>query len=235
MNIQQTIAKAHYVATEQQVEQLAASQYAASQEVEGHNNTYLRVVVVGVQAEVGTKKRGRSPTRDAQLTVIEKVHERFYAAVLRGVTTADIANEDGLLPPEKSRRALERNRRSTFARTAKTTLTNFVKAGGDIRTLDAETVTKRSLRDAIAPPEPANRLERGYERAEKAILRAINRLARGDPGGTRERLTGLIAALQRRLNEIPEPARNHGATTIVGKDRGPQRTRVGTPMLNRGA
>jgi len=237
-NIQQALAKAHYVATEAQVEQLAAAQYTATMEVEGHNLTYLRVLVVGVQAQVGTKKRGRQPTVDAQLTVVENVHTKFYAAVLRGVTTPDVAAEDGLEPVERSRRALERNRRSTFARSAKTTLVNFVKGGGDIRGLDAATVSKASLRAAIKPPEPANRMERSLERSQQAFLRAINRMARGSPAVARQRLEQFIETLQARLEELPEMGDVGGETTTTlhaRRDRGPARTRVGTPLLNRGA
>lgn len=247
MNIQQTIVKAHYVATEQQVEQLAGAQYTASTEVEGYNNTYLRVLVVDVQSQVGTKKRGRTLAIDAQLTVVTQSHDKFYPAVLRGVTTPDVDSdvldhETGkpLLPPERSRRALERNRRSTFARTAKTTLVNFVKGGGDVRTLDAETVTKARLRAAIAPPEPATRLARQIQRAQGALIRAIDRQARGDPGGAHEALETAIEALQAHLDAMPTVKDLGATTTIVGAprgrgDRGPARTRVGTPQLHKGA
>lgn len=236
--IQQTIAKAHYVATEAQVEQLASAQYTASAQAESHNLTYLRVVVVRCQSKVGTKRRGRALAVDAALAVVEEATEPLYAAVLRGITTQDIAVEPGLEPAESSRRALERNRRSTFARSAKTTLVNYVKGGGDIRSLDPETVTKASLRAAVSPPEPANRDERIVERAQGAILRAINRQARGDPSGAQATLEGIIAALQERLEALGGGEQYHAATTVTAprpRDTGPARTRVGVPQFHRGA
>jgi hypothetical protein len=237
--IQQTIAKAHYVATEAQVEQLASAQYTASAQAESHNLTYLRIVVVRCQAEVGTKRRGRALAVDSALAVVEKATEPLYAAVLRGITTPDIVAEPGLEPAESSRRALERNRRSTFARSAKTTLVNYVRGGGDIRGLDPETVTKAGLRAAVTPPEPANRDERIMERAQGAILRAINRQARGDPAAAQAALEGVIAALQERLEAMTGEQPDHGATTTVAvpavRDRGPARTRVGVPQFHRGA
>ena len=238
MNVQQTIAKANWVATDQQVEQLAAAQYHASAEAEGYNLTYLRVLVVRVQSKVGTKRRGRQLAQDAALAVIEQEATPLYAAVLRGITTPDIAPDDTMEPTERSRRALERNRRSTFARSAKTTLVNYVRGGGDIRTLDPASVSKASLRAAIAPPEPTNRTERSLERAQGAWLRALNRLARGDPDAARTRLEAMLETLQARLDALEPQADVGGQTTTVVAQQPPPRhtrTRVGVPQLHRGA
>lgn len=239
MNVQTQIEKANYVASEQQVEALAAAHWNVSVQLEASNSTYLRVVLVGTQAELG-RKRGRAPNVQAQVAVLEKVHERFYAAVLRGVTTPDIAKEDGLEPTEASRRALERNRRSTFARSSKTALFNFAKAGGDLRGLVAAEVTKASLRAAFAPPPPTDRTARQLANAQGAILRAIARRARGDPAAARDMLEGVVEQLQAALEAMEKaPPPDVGQTTVIGRrrapDRGPARTRVGTPLLNRGA
>lgn len=240
MDIQQTIKRAHYVATEAQVETLAAAHWNVAIQLEGSNSTYLRVLLVGAQAELG-RGRGRKPNPQAQLAVLDKVHERFYAAVLRGVTTDDIAKDEGLEPTESSRRALERNRRSTFARSSKTALANFAKAGGDLRTLVPEEVTKASLRAAVQPPPPTDRTARQLANAQGAILRAIARRARGDPGGARDMLEGVVEQLQAALEamEADQPDVGGTTTTVTAqapqRDRGPARTRVGTPLLNRGA
>jgi len=242
MDIQQTIKRAHYVATEAQVETLAAAHWNVAIQLEGSNSTYLRVVLVGAQAELG-KKRGRQPSAQSQLAVLEKVHERFYAAVLRGVTTPDIAKEEGLEATESSRRALERNRRSTFARSSKTALANYAKAGGDLRGLVPDEVTKASLRAAIEPPPPEDRTARQLAAAQGSILRAVARRARGDPDGARGMLEAVVTKLQAALEAMDQGApmeEAQAATTVVAQgrrqsDRGPARTRVGVPLLNRGA
>lgn len=239
MDIQQTIKRAHYVATPAQVQLLAAAHWNVAVQLEGANSTYLRVVLVGAQAQLG-QKRGRQPNAAAQMAVLEKVHATFYAAVLAGVTTEDIAKEDGLEPQESSRRALERNRRSTFARSSKTALANYAKAGGDLRALVVEEVTKASLRAALAPPPPEDRTARQLATAQGAILRAVERRARGDPDGARGMLEAVVARLQAALEameqgETVETAQ--ASTTVIApqRDRGPARTRVGVPQLHRGA
>lgn len=237
MNIQQTIERAHYVATDMQVEQLAAARWLLSAQEEGLNGTYLRVLVVGCQAELGTKRRGK-PSITSQLAVVEKIHGRFYAAVLRGITTADIVADDTQEPAERSRRALERNRRSTFARSAKTTLANFVRGGGDVRTLDAPTVSKAQLRAAGEPPPLVDRVARQLANAQGAILRAVDRRARGDPAGARDMLEGILEGLQAHLDSMPAPADIGGQTTTITSrapaGRGHGRTQV-VPQLHRSA
>src|SRR5258708_7685614 len=113
MNIIDNIEKHHYVATEAQVEQLAKEQYTHSAEVGRANSTYLRVLIAGCQAELGGK-RGKAPSIESQLSVWEKVHRKYYAVVIRGVTTPDVEAADDLDSTEGERRQLERNRRSGF-------------------------------------------------------------------------------------------------------------------------
>lgn len=233
MNIQQTIAKAHYVATEAQVEDLAVAQWQGASVLEVHNATYGRVILAQAQAKTGTKARGRH-SKDSQLAVLLAVNTLYYAAVLRGLVKADptIAADGSLEPAERSRRALERNRRSTYARTAYRELVGFVERGGDLRTLDVETVSKASLRNYGKPTESENRTERTLERAQGAILRAINRLARGDPTAAVERLDAIMVALQARRHELGNKAPiRHGKRQ--GREGPAIRTRVGVPQFHR--
>jgi len=237
------LVKAHYVVhNEHEVETLAAERYTSNVVVAQADGTYLRVLLVGTQAKLG-RPRGRAAARvnaEAQLAVLVETHERFYAAVLRGVTTPDIAIEADIDSKEQRRRSLERNSRSAFARSAMSTLTAFVKGGGDLRTLDAETVTKAGLRAAVAPPEPEDKVARQIQRASGALLRAVTRRARDNPDEAAREIEGIMDELQKVLDSLnggeqPEP----GATTVVAgarpRDTGPARTRVGTPLLNRGA
>lgn len=234
------LSKGHWVATEHDVEVLAQERYANALVVSNSDSTYLKVVLVASQAKLG-RPRGRAArfNAEAQLTVLNGVHEVFYAAVLRGVTTPDVAIEPTLDSKEQRRRSLERNSRSAFARSALSTLTGFVKGGGDLRTLDPETVTKTGLRAAVAPPEPEDKVARQIQRASGALFRAIGRRARDNPEAAREEVERVMDELQKVLDSLNGDEAEHTATTtVVGakpRDVGPARTRVGPPMLHRGA
>lgn len=224
---QQTIEGKHYVATLAEVESLAREHYGAQTAANTGAGTYLRVLVAACQAKLGAKRRGRQPGTEAQEAVVTAVNASYYPAVLRGVTTPDIAQDDSLGAAANRLRALERNRRSTFARSAVSTLRVFVSAGGDIRSLTAESVTKRELR-AVAAPEPEGKTQRQIERAQGALVRALNRLARGDPGAAAKAIAGAMAALQSlKANAWTEA--DHGDTTTVASS--PRRTRVGVPVM----
>jgi hypothetical protein len=234
------LVKGHWVATEHDVEVLAHERYANAVLVSNSDGTYLKVVLVAAQAKLGRPRgRGVKPNAEAQLTVLSAVHEVFYPAVLRGVTTPDIAIEAGLDPKEQQRRSLDRNSRSAFARSAVSTLTAFVRAGGDLRTVDPATVTKAALRAATAPPEPSEKVARQIQRSSKALLRAIGRRARDNPEAARAEVEALMQEFQRVLDSLDgNGEEEHTETTTKVRpppERAFQRTRVGTPLLNRGA
>jgi hypothetical protein len=221
-----------YVMTEVQIEALASERTNSLLGAETMAGTYLRALVTGSQSKLGPK-RGKTPTEETQLAALEAVAVPFYAAVLRGVTTDEIAIDATVEHAEAVTRNRERNRRATFARTAKSTLVAWVKAGGDLRAIDVATVTKGELRASTAaatggllgvPPETR------LQRAQRAILAAV---AREGPDVARAHLEGVIAALQEALDELPEV--DAGESTVI-------RTRAGAPtfreparVLNRGA
>lgn len=103
--------------------------------------TYLRVLV--------HDSRERLDGHDPHFAVNEAVRIN-YPSVLAGVATPEIADDPETDKPERKRRALERNRRSNFARTAASALRSYVGAGGDLDALDISTVTKSSLIAATA-------------------------------------------------------------------------------------
>lgn len=228
MNIIEKIEAAHHVATEQQIEQLAQNHYTSQSAVGRANGVYLRAVIAAAQSKLGT--RGRPPAKDAQMSVLTGVHDKFYAAVLRGVTTDDIAAEDGLDRTEKQRRGIERNRRSNFARTAISAITGYVERGGDLRKLDVASVTKDQLREYGRPElQDADPVTARTIRAQEGLLRALTRRARGDPAGARASAERAIAALRTLLASITVPP-EMGETTVIGK-RSHARTRVGVPVM----
>jgi len=207
------VSKNQYVMTEAQIEALAAERTTSFMLAEGFDGTYLRALVAGVQAKLGPK-RGRRPSDDSQLGVVEAIAGPFYAAVLRGVVTSDIALDATLEAAETTRRTRERNRRSTFARTAKSTLVAWIEAGGDARGLDVATVTKGFLRAAVAAKrdEGGGTVTTRIEKAQTAILAAV---AREGPEIAREHLERVIATLQAALDELPGGDHEHGESTVI--------------------
>lgn len=225
------IARANYAATGDQVEQLA---HAVSVGLDA-GTVYLRVVLAHMQAKLGTGRR-RAATIP-QEPVLDAIHEELYPHVLKGVG------------PEEMERD-ERNSRANFARTMASTVRFFVQHGGDVRTLDIPTVTKRGLRRMVEPaaatvPEGASRALRGFITAREGLKRAVIRLARGDPEKAREEIEQLLTEYEQLLDELgkePEqpaaaaPAPDHGATTtIVGRTPGSRSSGTVAPMLHRGA
>jgi hypothetical protein len=174
MNVIDKIIAANYRPTDSDVEQLA---FAASLGISS-KGTFLRVLAARV-IDANPSKRG-------QLKALKEAHEHFYPHVLKGVGGTS-------LDPK------ERERRGTFARTSTSTLRSFIKSGGDVRTLDLATLTKSSLRKAIAPKETADRAERAMSRANGVLLRASRRLARRDPARARELIQRAIDALREAL------------------------------------
>lgn len=226
--------KNQYAMTEQQIEALAQERTASLTVTEAFDGTYLKVLITAGQAKLGPKK-GKRPTTETQLSALDAAAQPYYAAVLRGVTTDDIVLRPELEAAEATRRTRERNRRATFARTAKSTIFSWIREGGDLRAVDVSTVTKSEMRASIV----AARAEQGVpaasrvERAQQTILAAV---ANDPPERARERLYAVIHALQDALDALPDghEERHHESTVI--------RTRVGMPtfreparVLNRGA
>ena len=196
--------------TEQMIETLAAERTTTGLNLANIDGTYLRALVLGAQGKF-TVKRGKRPATEAQLTAVESIATPFYAAVLRGVMTVDIVLTPELPAEEVTRRTRERNRRATFARSAKSTLVAWVTAGGDIRALNGAAVTKGQLQTEIAAARPERSTPERVEQAQTTILAAV---AREGPEAGAALLDGVIAALQAARAEL-------SGTTVV--ERGPVR------------
>lgn len=152
MNVVDTLSKANYVATPEQIGQLARMNLHSIKGSDLVNGVYLKCLIVGVQKDLES-----SVTELEQDKVLQQVHERYYGAVVQAVTSRDIRDDKDLLKDERRARALERNRRSNFARSAKATLLGFIRAEGDVMTLDAEKITKGELHNfAVSMKVPTN-------------------------------------------------------------------------------
>lgn len=179
-----TIAKAHFLATPAQVEQLANVIYTGKR----GGNTYLAVVLAHLKD--GLPKRAK-PGKRPTLKAIDKVHGELYPHVLKG-----IANGDDTIADK------ERNRRAVFARTAASTIRGFVRNGGDIRKLDPETVTKTSMRATGKRVPAGTRAERAVTKAAETVERTLLALAAKDPGEAHDRIVKVQSTLEEMLDDV---------------------------------
>lgn len=205
------MAKAKYSMSEREVEHLARDLSTAQDAVTGGRVTYLRILVTACQAVLGQVKRGKALAADTQLDVLKDVSDRYYAAVLRGVAEG-VEDVEGLEPAEATRRSVERNRRSTFARNAKSVLVGWVTTGGDLRSLAAEAVTYDPLRKETRERRGVSESDHGLGRR----IRSIVRLA----GGSRDVLESAIEELQNALDALsPNGNADVGSITHVMASR----------------
>lgn len=165
---------------------------------------YLRALVETAQADLGGKA-----DQTAQLSALKLVHRRFYPVVQEATTTPDIAPAKHMLPAERRRRSLERNRRTNFARSAYGTIRRWLRAAGnDLMRLDAQRVTKSQLLNE-APPTRKHALtsERIQTRAGKLtgqLVMFAKAVAKADQAQAVEVLREAIDRLRKQLAETQE-------------------------------
>jgi hypothetical protein len=205
--------KSKYAMTEAQVENLAREIAASVDVTNGGRTTYLRVLVTHIQATLGNVKRGRVLGSETQLSVLDDTNKRFYAAVLRGIVTPDLEAVGGLEQAELTRRSLERNRRSTFARTQKSVLMHWIQTGGDMRSLDADTVTRDGLAAEVRSRRGVNGAAYTIERRRAALLRVLESEGLTDPDAARADIEATMEALQAALDAL-SPNGNRESTSV---------------------
>jgi len=206
----QTLAKNGFIATDAVLKSLARDYVAGANAAEDVKGTYLRVLVAHSQRETASLARKRVTQADA-LGAVAAAHGAMYAVILDAVTTPEIAADDSLPAEERQQRARERNRRTTFARTAKSTLTSFIKAGGRLVALEPATVSKEQLRSysSVAregPQTVADQVAATESRLEKLIaaLKAEN------PEAAQE----AVQSLQMKLQAIVTPPKRMGSRKL---------------------
>lgn len=192
-------------ATITELARIGASGDAVTSRVGG---TYLKVLVARSQ-DFATK--ADYPEQKA----VDAVNAQIYRAVLAGVTTADCCDDTSLDRAERSRRSLERNRRSNFARTAVSTLRTWLSTVGKLEDLDPSLVTKAAMIEAIntararardtlavtstdataTSPLPLNDTEAAAARAYKRLYAALRRIKATDPARARHLSDKISSAL----------------------------------------
>jgi hypothetical protein len=154
MSIIEEIAKNNYNASADQIAALAKLNLTSERATGAVQGTYLKILLAGVQVDMRNSVVELEADR-----VLQQVHERYYSAVLEAITTNDVRIKKSASKTEKHERALERNRRANFARSAKSTLLAFIHASGDVTQLNPATVTKTELHayaTAMKPAKPVN-------------------------------------------------------------------------------
>jgi CO/xanthine dehydrogenase Mo-binding subunit len=210
-----TIHDAKFIASEAQVEALATvvanGTYA--------NGTYLKVLIAHAQHDInGTRKL----TKEAALAVVDGIHQKFYAAVLKGVGDDTVA-------------MTERQRRATFARTSVSDLRGYIAQGGDVRKIDVETVTKAKLRNYGRKVPTGTRAQRSLARAGDAVIRAAVHLAKKNPTEARKRLEAVrkeIDAALAKIGTAKAPRAKRGAKRAALSVRTNGRIPVVAPGLH---
>lgn len=180
-----------YLASDETVAQMARDVNAARQTTDSIGSDYLRVLVAHSQDLLA---KAAEQGKDSAIAAIAATHDRLYGVVLSAVITPDIEADDTLPREERARRAQERNRRSTFARTAKSTLLAFVRADGELGVLKPADVTKDFLRQIARLAAPPN-AGRRTETLEAQLEATVKRLALED----REHAIDFIDQLHTRL------------------------------------
>ena len=231
MNIITKIEKAHYMATEHDVEALAALHLANVEAASGTDGQYLRIMLAALKAKygnggvprIGRRRLLTDVDRAQHVATLAEHHARLYPFVLKGITTPDVADDATMDVEARRARATVRNNRAGFARSATSTIKSWIKAGGDIRGLDVTTATKTALRaftrSQVAPDAAA------HDPARSALGRltgALKAMATEDPDSAREATERAMEELQQILTLLEEPAPAAGKIVHDGAGRRPR-------------
>lgn len=202
-----------YLATDAQVASLAKDYVTHADGSEQARGTYLRILVAHAQRELSKSDHKRHSAAES-LGAIETAHAHLYGVVLEAITTPDIALVSDASDVERKRRAQERNRRSTFARSSKSALAGFVKAGGRLASLIPDDVTRDQLtkftREAREGPVA---LPDRVETTAKRLETLVKQLMAEDPDAAKT----AVEALSWDLQAIVTPPKQMRGTRKVGE------------------
>ena len=215
MNILSKIEKAGYLVTGTDVEALAALHLANVDAASGTDGQYLRIMLASVKAKhpatVGRRRLLTDIDRAQHVATLAEAHGRLYPFVLKGITTPDVEDRPELDAESRRARAVVRDSRAGFARSAASTVKAWIKAGGDIRGLDVATATKTALRaftrSQVAPAAAV------HDPARSALGRltgAIRTMATEDPEAARAATEAALAELRQLLALLDEPTPREG-------------------------
>jgi len=225
--IEDKLESKNYVATDHDVELLASAHLANTDAAKRYDVSYLRILVQAVKARFnGVKGRRKISVADSEnhSKYLAEVHTRLYAFVLKGITTPEVVDEDGLEVDTRRARAAVRNSRAAFARSSASTLQMFIRSGGDVRGLDVTTVGKSQLRAWAKAQEPEHNA--AAEAIQSALKRVEREIADLDPDEARTTIEDAMQRLQGILDGLDKP--DAGTITQMVRAR-PAHTRQPAP------
>jgi hypothetical protein len=188
MNVNLTsLAKAGYLASDTTLAALARDYVDGRVQSDSVAGSYIKILYAHVLRDLERQGIKRASS-DKVIAAVETVHAHMYTVILAAVTTPDLKHSDDLPDKEQTRRALERNRRSNFARSAKSTLVAYITAGGKLSSFTPAEVTKERLRSFYKPKDPPTYQERA-NRATARLESIIKALAATDMAAAREVVT----------------------------------------------
>jgi hypothetical protein len=200
-----TLAKTGYIASDATLKTLAERYVTGADAADEVRGVYLKVLVAHSLREAQNLTHKRITMPDA-IGAVTAANALLYSVILDAVTTPELAADDSLDKDERSRRARERNRRTTFARTAKSTLLSFVKAGGRLVTLDPTTVTKESLRTFVQQARQGPGIPDQIKAARARLEKLVAQLKETDADAAQEAVDATGTALQAVVTP-PKPMR----------------------------
>lgn len=192
ISLNDKLTQSGYVASDAQIEALAVTVHQG-EELAG---TYLRCLTVAIQSVLGKSRRKVSP--DTQMAAVNKIHgdksQGFFGAVCRGLQRGHELAQSDLYSQAR------------FALTCASALRRFAAEGGDIRTLDAATLTRRQVRPERGEAIPAGttKAEATMLRAQSRIISVAERVAKKDPAEARRLLDDMIDRLSAELDKLAD-------------------------------
>lgn len=184
-----------YLATNEQLAVLAQEYATGLGAIGGVRVSFLRILVAHAKHDAGRQLKKLTPVQARKQ--VQATYDRLYAVVLAAIATPELVADEKLSPRENTRRSLERNRRSNFARTAKHALDTFLDCGGKLWAVPVN-VTKEELRRIARPDDRGGTrgLVRSATRTAERAVKVLTQLAETNKAAARKLLSSLIEQLE---------------------------------------
>jgi hypothetical protein len=204
-----------YLLSDKDIQRMASGMLTGALKLEQGRSTYLRMLIASAQsfwtlgAPGARDQQGQAAVKHVhnQQAALRHVHNRAYR-IVKAVMAKGLHSEH----PDAAK---ELNRRTNFARTAAYAVREWLKAGGDLMTLEAGTATKASL-----------------EVPKTQVLPSADLLHRRSVSAS-ERALDLLAA----LGDVDRESMILGAEKLIGRLEGllnKQSVMIGEPEVQQG-
>lgn len=196
-----TLEQRNYVATPNDIDNLAGDMLTAQGLLDTVPRLYLRATVATTIHELDAPQRVRSAKvqkideaeQARQLAALEKVIGIFYPRV--------VAKMSDNLPVKDRAKVL--NSRTNWARSAHRDVRNWIRAGHDIRTIAACRLIRAAILVAPKPRQPApGRIRRKVERTSKDLVAGVMELATADKAAAIAEIQLIMGQLASQLQEL---------------------------------